>query len=84
MTENDTKRDENTPIVDPRQQALQDAAIAKRLEDNPEDADARLDAGLDQSMDGSDPVASVQPGDDGEPVPSSGYDEDAEERLRCA
>jgi hypothetical protein len=81
MTDADTTRDENKPIVDPRQQAMQDEDIAQRLEDNPEDPDAQLDAGLDQSMDGSDPVATVQPGDTGEPLPSSGYDEDAEKKL---
>lgn len=84
MTEDDTKRDETQPIVDPRQQAMQDEDIVQRLEDNPEDPDAQLDAGLDQSMDGSDPVATVQPGDTGEPLPSSGYDEEAEEKLRCS
>jgi hypothetical protein len=78
MTDADTHRDENKPIVDPRQQAMQDESIAQRLEENPEDADAKLDAGLDQSMDGSDPIAVLTPGDDGEPVASSGYDADAE------
>lgn len=44
------------------------------------DSDARLDRGLDESMDASDPPASVQPGSDG-PAPSSGYDADAEAKL---
>ncbi|PZO80415.1 MAG: hypothetical protein DI632_02440 [Sphingomonas hengshuiensis] len=41
------------------------------------DSDARLDRGLDESMDASDPPSSVQPGSDG-PAPSSGYDADEE------
>ncbi len=41
------------------------------------DSDAKLDRGLDESMDASDPPSSVQPGSDG-PAPSSGYDADEE------
>lgn len=74
--------DSALPIVDPRQQAMQDAQIIERLTQNPHDSDAQLDAGLDQSMDGSDPVATVQPGDHGDPMPSSLYDEEVEAKLR--
>ena len=70
-----------TPGQHPEQTAMQDEAIAARLEKNPEDVDAQLDAGLDQSMDASDPPAAVQPGDTGAPMPSSGYDEAAEANL---
>ncbi|MEH3038441.1 MAG: hypothetical protein PGN21_00015 [Sphingomonas paucimobilis] len=42
-----------------------------------DDADARLDRGLDESMDASDPISATVPGSDG-PAPSSGYDEDEE------
>lgn len=84
MTDANIKRDEEHPATHPDQAAMQDEDINKRLEDNPEDPDAKLDAGLDQSMDASDPPATVQPGDDGEPVPSSGYDEAAEEELRTS
>jgi hypothetical protein len=62
----------------PRQDAGQDKAINARLEDNPESTDARLDTGLDQSMDASDPPASTQPVHNHGPAPSSGYDEEAE------
>lgn len=61
---------------DPRQDAGQDKSIAKRLQKNPDSVDARLDNGLDETMDGSDPVAISEPGDSGEPSPSSGYDEE--------
>lgn len=61
-----------------RQDAGQDKSITKRLQKNPESVDARLDNGLDETMDGSDPVAISQPSDDGAPAPSSGFDEEAE------
>ena len=60
-----------------RQDAGQDKSITKRLQKNPDSVDARLDNGLDETMDGSDPVAISEP-QGGEPVPSSGYDEDGE------
>ena len=55
-----------------------DESIAKRLYKNPESKEARLDRGLDESMDASDPPSSTQPGDKGEPPKSSGFDEEAE------
>jgi len=67
---------------DPRQDAGQDAAINQRLEEDPADSDARLDAGLDESMDASDPPASTQPVHNHGPADSSGFDEDAEQKLR--
>jgi hypothetical protein len=59
----------------PRQDAGQDKSIAKRLQKNPDSVDARLDNGLDETMDGSDPVAISEPNTRGDFVPSSGYDE---------
>ena len=76
------ERPELAPAHHPDQNAMQDETLVKRLEEDPTDIDAQLDAGLDQSMDASDPPAAVQPGDSGEPMPSSGYDEAAEEALR--
>jgi len=67
---------------DERQDAGRDKSIAKRLEKNPDSADARLDAGLDESMDASDPPASTQPVHNQGPAASSAYDEEAERRLR--
>lgn len=61
-----------------------DESIAKRLYANPESKEARLDRGLDESMDASDPPASTQPvhsHGSSDPAPSSGYDEKAEARL---
>jgi len=59
-----------------------DANIVERLEADPSDTDAKLDRGLDESMDASDPPSIAQPRDAGDPVPSSGYDA-AEEARRA-
>jgi len=67
---------------DHRQDAGRDESITRRLEKNPDSADARLDAGLDESMDASDPPASTQPVHNTGPAASSGYNEDAERALR--
>ncbi len=55
-----------------------DAAVGDRVEANPEDSDARLDEGLNESMDASDPVSATRTPGDNDPAPSSGYDADAE------
>ncbi len=39
----------------------------------------KLEEGLRDSMDASDPPAATAPGDDGHPVPSSGYKEDEQD-----
>ena len=68
---------QDTGTRDPRQDAHQDASIERRLQRNPSDPDAKVDAGSDESMDASDPPAAAAPGSQ-EPAPSSGYDEAAE------
>lgn len=73
--------EENEHVHHPRQNAGQDESIAKRLERDPESKDAVLDTALDESMDASDPPATTQPGDNGDPPKSSGYDPDAEAKL---
>lgn len=62
------------------QTAGQDRAIRERLKRKPDDPDAKLDEGLDESMDASDPPAVTSPAASKEPAPSSGYDEEAERR----
>jgi hypothetical protein len=52
-----------------------DPALEKKLRDHPEDDDAKVDVGSDQSMDASDPPAATQPGQKDEPVPSSSFPE---------
>jgi len=48
--------------------------LEEKLRRNPEDCDAKLDVGSDESMDASDPPSAVQP-EASEPVPSSGFEE---------
>ena len=52
--------------------------LEQKLRRNPEDPDAKIDVGSDQSMDASDPPSSSQPGQSDEPVPSSGFPENTE------
>lgn len=63
---------------DPRQDAGQDESIQRRLEKDPENEQARLDNGLDESMDASDPISATIPGSSSEPPASSGFDADQE------
>ena len=81
MTET-KERPASEDITEGRGDAGQDKSIEKRLEKHPESKEARLDRGLDESMDASDPPASTQPVHSHEPPKSSGYDEDAEKKLR--
>jgi hypothetical protein len=66
---------------DPRQDAGQDKSITKRLEKNPGSDEAQLDNALDESMDASDPPSNTQPASS-EPVPSSGFDPEAEQAAQ--
>ena len=67
-------RDSGTTRAD----AGSDRSIEARLRKNPASTEARLDRGLDESMDASDPPASTLPIHNQGPAPSSGYDADAE------
>lgn len=49
--------------------------LERKLKRHPEDLDAKVDVGSDQSMDASDPPAATQPGQKDEPVPSSSFPE---------
>jgi len=58
-----------------------DESIAQRLYANPESKEARLDRGLDESMDASDPPASTQPVHNHAAVASSGFNPAHERKL---
>jgi hypothetical protein len=49
--------------------------IEEQLRNHPENSDAKVDIGSDESMDASDPSSVVQPKHD-EPVPSSGFEDE--------
>jgi hypothetical protein len=60
----------------------QDEQIIGRLEENPADPDAQLDAALEASMDGSDPISIAQPARAAEPAPTDGqHGAEAERRI---
>lgn len=68
----DRKKDQPPPAVisaDP------DPELEKRLRLKPDDLDAKVDVGSDESMDASDPPSVVRPGNT-DPVPSSGSPEE--------
>ena len=51
-----------------------DRELELKVKKHPEDDDAKVDLGSDESMDASDPISTTQPGTD-EPAPSSGFPE---------
>ncbi len=61
-----------------RGDAVRARDVTERVANDPDSSDARLDEGLNESMDASDPISSTQRPEDNEPAPSSGYDAEAE------
>ena len=51
-----------------------DRELELKVKKHPDDEDAKVDLGSDESMDASDPISTTQPGKD-EPAPSSGFPE---------
>lgn len=51
-----------------------DEELELKVKKHPEDEDAKVDLGSDESMDASDPISTTQPGSS-EPAPSSGFPE---------
>ena len=51
-----------------------DRELELKVKKHPDDDDAKVDLGSDESMDASDPISTTQPGKD-EPAPSSGFPE---------
>ena len=66
----DKKKDEKLPP--PTLSGAPDRAFELKVRKHPEDEDAKVDLGSDESMDASDPIATNQPGSS-EPAPSSGF-----------
>ena len=81
MTENpeNERRKESPPP--PTFSRRPEAELEEKLRKNPEDSDAKVDVGSDESMDASDPPAAVQP-EASEPVPSSGFETDDDRDSR--
>lgn len=57
-----------------------DPAIELKVKKHPEDEDAKVDLGSDESMDASDPSSAAQPGTSNEPAPSSGFPENEKKK----
>ena len=57
-----------------------DRAIELKVKKHPDDEDAKVDLGSDESMDASDPSSAAQPGTSSEPAPSSGFPEQSEKK----
>ena len=55
-----------------------EAFLEEKLRLNPTDRDTKVDVGSDESMDASDPPSVVLP-EHGEPVPSSGFDDEEDD-----
>ena len=67
----DSKQDVPAPVTP----APPEHELEKELSKRPHDLDKKADVGSDESMDASDPPAAVQPGQNDDPVPSSGFPE---------
>jgi hypothetical protein len=67
---NDQKNDGVPPAVP---SAPPERELEEELSERPHDLDKKADVGSDQSMDASDPPAAAQPGQNDDPVPSSGF-----------
>jgi hypothetical protein len=70
---NDDKKQEPPPP--PTLSGAPAKELERKLRRNPDDQDAKADVGSDESMDASDPPAATQPGQNDDPVPSSGFPE---------
>lgn len=70
---NDSKKQDETPP--PTLSRAPEKELERKLKSHPDDLDAKVDVGSDESMDASDPPAAAQPGQKDEPVPSSGFPE---------
>jgi hypothetical protein len=64
-------KDRKSPPA-PTQQGAPDRELEIKVKKRPDDKDAKVDLGSDESMDASDPSSATQPGSS-EPAPSSGF-----------
>ena len=71
MDDHDQK--DETPPPPPVFSAPPERDLERKLKQHPDDLDAKVDVGSDESMDASDPPATSQPGQNDDPAPSSGF-----------
>jgi hypothetical protein len=72
---NDRDQAGQPPLPEATQQRAPERELELKLKKNPDDQNAKVDVGSDESMDASDPVAVTAPGGN-EPAPSSSFPED--------
>jgi hypothetical protein len=65
--------DRKERVPPPVPSAPPEQELERELRERPHDLDKKADVGSDQSMDASDPPAATQPGQNDDPVPSSGF-----------
>ena len=72
----DPKTDQKKPedVPEPTLSGDPDRELELKVKKHPDDEDAKVDLGSDESMDASDPSSATQPGSS-EPAPSSGFPE---------
>jgi hypothetical protein len=81
MTDQKTDKEKpDTGSPPPTLSGAPDRSIELKVKKHPEDKDAKVDLGSDESMDASDPSAAAQPGNSNEPAPSSGFPENGEKK----
>jgi len=77
MTDQKTDQKKGKEAPAPTLSGAPDHSIEIKVKKHPEDQDAKVDLGSDESMDASDPSAAAQPGTSNEPAPSSGFPENS-------
>ncbi len=80
MTDHKTDQKKPDEPPPPTLSAEPDRAIELKVKKHPDDEDAQVDLGSDESMDASDPSSAAQPGTSNEPAPSSGFPESGEKK----
>jgi hypothetical protein len=74
------KREDKGKVPSPTLSGEPDRSIELKVKKHPDDEDAKVDLGSDESMDASDPSSAAQPGTSNEPAPSSGFPEKPEKK----
>ena len=80
MTDHKTDQKREKQVPSPTLSGEPDRAIELKVKKHPNDEDAKVDLGSDESMDASDPSAAAQPGTSNEPAPSSGFPEQPQKK----
>jgi len=74
MTQKKSHERNAKDMPEPALSGAPDPELELKVKKHPEDEDAKVDLGSDESMDASDPISTTQPGTD-KPAPSSGFPE---------